>query len=163
MQVLEPSTTVHFPMSMTKEEADARANKLYLVLFEFYPPEDDESDEGETMSWRYCRGTQTAYNFIRETIIERELANTPVNFNNSFIVVESVKRTIAAPLPIYDFMKEMIEKDKVIEDTGFNIDDYTDIGYNDPVGDVNPSELRYGQGDNPEQYTEAETINGGEV
>lgn len=163
MQILEnPSPMSHFPQSMSQEEANDRANKLYLVLFEFYPPEDDESDEEETMTWRYCRGTQTAYNFIRETIIEHETIGTPVNFNNSFIIVESVKRTIASPLSIYDFVKEMVAKDKVIEDTGFNIDDYSNAEYDDPE-DVDPT-ISYGQGDNPEQYTEAEqTIDGGEV
>lgn len=158
MQILESNNPMQrFPDSMTREEAEIRSNKLYLVLIEYLPSDDVDSEQ----SWQYCRGTQTVYDYLKEVIINADDQGTPVNFNNSFIIVEGSPKRVAQPLPIYDFIKTMVEKGKVIDDTGFNVDEFV---YTDEDPDNETKELRYGQGEQPEQYTEvSNTVNGGEV
>ena len=159
MQVRE-LTMSHIPEGMSPSEHERRSRILYLVLISYY--EDDEDEEPRKV-WDYCRGTQTAYDYIADIIKSTDECNKNVDLNNSYILVASPKVTIDNPLPLYNFLRDCIDKKKVVSN-GFDIDEYYDSEYDDyeEVGEEE-HEARYGQGDNPSQYTSQESVDGGEV
>ena len=149
------------PDGMTMSEHDRRNNLLYLVLITYY--EGDDSDEPKK-EWEYCRGTQTAFDYAVEKITENIESDEAVDLENSYILVASPKIHLDNPLPLYNFLKNCVDKKHVVSD-GFNIDEYYDSDDNmEREGDIQTNEIpRYGQGENPVQYTSQDIIDGGEV
>lgn len=146
-----PNVTYHQPDGMTEHEAMMRANKLYLVFLTLIDEHDDEFKD-----WELCMGTQRAYDYAKEMIMDG-----CVDFENSYVLVDSEKENLRRALPIYEFMKNMIERGKVIIDPEFNLEDYYDPELADDDNEYD--EPRYGQGDNPVPYTSMTQLDGGEV
>lgn len=92
---------------------DTEPEKTYLVLL--------EDTEESFRDWQIITGRQEAYDYIKGMIEGQEFGC--IDVEKSMIVVNTL--TIDKAITIYEFMKEMKLKDKVIDYTSFDIDDYT--------------------------------------
>lgn len=149
----------HVPEGISIKEADSGAEKVYLLLLTYDVPEED----GEfNQKWEFVKGRENAYKRIRDEIIESFETNHPLIIDESFIAVDTMKMKITDSKPIHKFMKDVVARGQVIEDTGFNIDDYFSIESVE-ANTPNPEEVRYGQGEQNIPYDQTDAVDGGEV
>jgi hypothetical protein len=97
---------------------DTEPEKLYLILID---GEEVDNEGRRFRDWEIVEGRQAAYDYIK-SILESEYVL--VDVNESKIIVSSEKVKITDGISIYEFMKVMKEKDKVIDYTSFDIEDY---------------------------------------
>ena len=97
-----------------KEEPE----KTYLVLID---GEERDTDGKQYRDWELIEGRQNAYDYIKN-IIESEYVI--VNVMKSKIIVNADKVKVTDGITIYEFMKVMKEKDKIIDYSSFDIEDY---------------------------------------
>lgn len=95
---------------------DTEPDKTYLILL--------EDTEESFRDWQIITGRQDAYDYIKSMVISQEYGC--IDVEKSKIVVNTL--TIDKAISIYEFMKEMKLKDKVIDYTEFDIDDYVTEG-----------------------------------
>lgn len=95
---------------------DEEPKKTYLILIEAR-----DLDDGPYRDWEIVEGRQAAYDYIKNYI---ETDYTEVDIINSKIIVSSEKVKVTDGISIYKFMKSMKEKDKVIDYSSFDIEDY---------------------------------------
>lgn len=97
--------------SMVKE-------KEYLLLLVF--TKDEYEDE---RTFEFITGTTAdVYKFIKN-----QMANdneSCLDIKKSFVIVDSPKVSISKRITVYKFMKNAIITGKVIEESGFNIDEF---------------------------------------
>lgn len=103
---------------------DDSSVKPYLLLLKLTSDVDDE----DVTSWEVHIGRQDTYEHLRR-LIEAE-AIIP---DESFILSGSTPFEEA--ITIYRFMKVMVDKNLVVEETGFDIDDYHFTYPDDNKGD----------------------------
>ena len=104
---------------------DTEPEKIYLILIDGIDKETDE----KYRDWELVEGRQEAYDYIKNML---ESEYVLIDVYKSKIIVNSEKVKITDGLSIYEFMKMMKEKDKVIDYTSFDIEDY--------VGDIEGAE-----------------------
>lgn len=144
------------------QSAAVAATKLYLILYESLPVDDDNEDSSIVKDWEYVRGREAAYNSIKKRL-ESDILS--INLLKSLVIVASYKRTIEEPITIYEFMSKMANEHKVPESVLINIDDYFDEDIYrglDNSKDVNNKPM-CGEGNTNIPYTEQESVCGGEV
>lgn len=95
---------------------DTEPEKVYLILIEGKDPEDKEFRD-----WELKEGRQAAYDYIKNYILSEY---TVIDIHESRIIVSSEKVKVTDGISIYEFMKVMKEKDKVIDYSSFDIEDY---------------------------------------
>ena len=100
--------------------------KTYLILID---GEEADNEGKRFRDWEVITGRQNAYDYIKN-MLENEYVM--IDVDSSKIIVSSDKVKVTDGISIYDFMKSMKEKDKVIDYSSFDIDDY--------VGDVEGAE-----------------------
>lgn len=99
--------------------------KEYLVLMEFEFPEEDRENE---RFFDFITGTtSTVYEYIKGIMYNDN--ESGLDIMHSYVIVDSAKVTISKRITIYKFMKNAIVTGKVIDESGFNIDEYY---YEDP-------------------------------
>ena len=96
---------------------DEEPEKVYLILIDGV---DTESGQ-KCRDWEIVEGRQAAYDYIKG-ILESDYIE--VDVIESRIIVSSEKVKVTDGVSIYKFMKGMKEKDKVIDYTSFDIEDY---------------------------------------
>ena len=96
---------------------DEEPDKIYLVLLDGV----DKDETTKFRDWEFIEGRQKAYDYIK-SMIESEYLN--IDILESKIIVNSEKVKIDDGISIYEFMKTMKEKDKIIDYTSFDIEDY---------------------------------------
>lgn len=91
--------------------------KLYLLLLYINNESDNTENEKD-----YCfiRGRQEVFDFI----VQNLHAEYNIDCMKSLIYVDSPRVKISTRTSIYKFMKDMINTNKVINTTGFDIEDY---------------------------------------
>lgn len=97
--------------------------KLYLVLLKGENKNDDRLDFKD---FQWIVGRQKVYEYLRDLIRYEE--DALIDIHASSIISETV--TINDYISVYEFMKTF--KDIVIDDTGFDIEEYNiegDIGF----------------------------------
>ena len=104
------------PFEILAEGAADPTRKLYLVLLYIGSDSDNEED---TKDFFFVKGRQAVFNAIKDA-----LENYNVDAMRSLIFVDSPKVTISTKTTVYQFMKDMINTNKVINDTNFDINDY---------------------------------------
>lgn len=117
---------------VTKFDPDVK-QKMYLILWE------RTVDNGENEhDWQFFNGTtQSLYSYIRDQIILGEEEHCyPIDVMKSRLLVDSPKIPLSKHVSIYLFMKDMIIKEKVTEDSNFDIENY----YYDEEEDLNGQE-----------------------
>ena len=97
---------------------DTEPEKLYLILID---GEEVDNEGRRFRDWEIVEGRQAAYDYIKN-ILQSDYVS--VDVNESKIIVSSEKVKITDGISIYEFMKVMKEKDKVIDYTSFDIEDY---------------------------------------
>ena len=100
--------------------------KTYLILID---GEELDNEGRRFRDWEIITGRQATYDWIKN-MLENEYVM--IDVDKSKIIVSSEKVKVTDGISIYDFMKAMKQKDKVIDYTSFDIDDY--------VGDVEGAE-----------------------
>lgn len=140
--------------------AAVAATKLYLILYESFPT-DDNDDSSIVKDWEYVRGREAAYTSIKSRLEDDILS---IHLLKSLVIVASYKRTIEEPITVYEFMRKMANEHKVPENVLINIDDYIDTDdYPELYGEVTNSTPMCGEGNTNVPYTEQESVCGGEV
>ena len=94
---------------------DTEPDKIYLVLI------DGESECQKFRDWEILEGRQKAYDYIMN-LLKSNYAE--IDIHESRIIVSSEKVKVTDGISIYEFMKVMKEKDKVIDYSSFDIEDY---------------------------------------
>lgn len=152
------SPMYHVPEGVSVKEADSGAAKIYLLLLTY---DVSEEDGDFNQRWEFVKGREAAYNRIKEEIIYSfEKTNHPLIIDESFIAVDTMKSKITDSKPIHKFMKDVITRGQVVDNSGFNIDDYFSLESTDTS---DPEEVRYGQGEQNIPYDQANAVDGGEV
>ena len=104
---------------VTIDETAAK-KKLYLLLYVLVSAEDNVED---SYQYEFFKGTSfDAYEKIRNMMGDNNEIGLDVV--RSRILVDSPKIRISTKCSIYSFMKNLITTGKVIDDSGFNIDDF---------------------------------------
>ena len=93
-------------------------SKPYLLLLSVYPVNGEEQNSRD---WTVSIGRQDTYEYLRNMIV-----SGAIDPNDSFIL--SGPQPIEDALTVFRFMKIMIDQDKIVEVTGFDINDYS-AGY----------------------------------
>lgn len=92
--------------------------KLYLLLLVF--SHDEYEDE---RTFEFIEGTSAeVYNYIKMLLEDDN--DLKLDLKKSTILVDSPRVTISKRINLYKFMKNVIVTGKVIDDSGFNIDDF---------------------------------------
>lgn len=113
---LQKMITIDETMVQTKE---------YLLLTEFVLS--DENAENER-NFEFITGTTAdIYNHIKNMMFDENVAG--LDIMHSYVIVDSPKVSISKRITIYKFMKNAIVTGKVIDDSGFDIEEYY---YDDP-------------------------------
>lgn len=100
-------------------------NKEYLLLTEFVLSDDNAENE---RNFEFITGTTAdIYNHIKNMMFDGNVAG--LDIMHSYIIVDSPKVSISKRITIYKFMKNAIVTGKVIDESGFDIEDYF---YEDP-------------------------------
>ena len=103
---------------------DSEPEKTYLILLDGNEPVYGHDDVAKPFrDWQMKEGRQAAYDYIKDMI---ESEYVIINVHTSRIIVSSEKVKVTDGISIYEFMKAMKEKDKVIDYTSFDIEDYAD-------------------------------------
>ena len=98
---------------------DTEPEKIYLILIEGK----SQDEEIEFRDWELKEGRQNAYDYIKDYIMSEYVE---IDIHKSRIIVSSEKVKVTDGISIYEFMKAMKDKDKVIDYTSFDIEDYND-------------------------------------
>lgn len=101
--------------------------KVYMIVMKAY---DWNDPYNEANDWHVKVGRQPTYEFLRSLIVNEE-----IDPNRSFIIggelteaTETNRESIefnSPPITVFRFMKVMAETEKVIETTGFDINEYS--------------------------------------
>lgn len=103
---------------------DTEPEKTYLILLDGEEPVYGHDDIAKPFrDWQMKEGRQAAYDYIKDMIKNEYVV---INVHTSRIIVSSEKVKVTDGISIYEFMKAMKEKDKVIDYTSFDIEDYVD-------------------------------------
>lgn len=96
------------------------STKTYLILW--------ERDGGDNESERYWEffdaNTQALYNYLRDEILSSERCTNRVDVMKSRLLVDSDKIRLSQHISMYVFMKDVLVKGKVTDDTSFDIENY---------------------------------------
>ena len=106
---------------------DTEPEKLYLILIE---GTENDNEGKDFRDWEIVEGRQDAYDYIKN-YLESEFVS--IDVYKSKIIVSSEKVKVTDGITIYEFMKVMKEKEKVIDYSSFDIDEY--IGESVEEGD----------------------------
>lgn len=151
------SPMYHVPEGVNVQDAVSGAEKVYLLLLTFDVPEED----GEfNQKWEFVKGREAAYNRIKELILDFYETYHPLIIGESYIAVDTMKAKITDSKPIYKFMKDVIERGQIVDESGFDIDDYFSMESTDTS---DSEEVRYGQGEQNIPYDQTNAVDGGEV
>ena len=101
--------------------------KLYLVLLQ---GEFKDNENAEYRDFEWVVGRQRLYEYLRDLILNEE--DVLIDIHKTVVISESV--TINDYISIYEFMKTF--KDIVVDETGFDIEEYNIEG----VSDFEPEE-----------------------
>ena len=101
--------------------------KLYLVLLQ---GEFKDNENAEYRDFEWVVGRQRLYEYLRDLILNEE--DVLIDIHNTVVISESV--TINDYISMYEFMKTF--KDIVVDETGFDIEEYNIEG----VSDFEPEE-----------------------
>jgi hypothetical protein len=97
---------------------ETEPEKTYLILIEG----EEISNGGEPYrDWQIITGRQDAYDYIKN-YLESDFVS--IDVYKSKIIVSSEKVKVTDGITIYEFMKVMKEKEKVIDYSSFDIDEY---------------------------------------
>ena len=91
-----------------RKELTPADEREYLLLLSYY-------DEKMENTYQGCVGRQNVFDFIKSIIEE-------IDIERSLILAETVQLKDA--INIYDFMKDCILNQTVVNDDGFDIEDY---------------------------------------
>lgn len=98
--------------------------KEYLLLLEFILNDDQENER----NFEFIRGTTAnVYEYIKNILFDNNVAG--LDIMHSYVIVDSPKVSISKRITIHKFMKNALVTGKVIDESGFNIDEYY---YEDP-------------------------------
>lgn len=97
---------------------DEEPEKTYLILLDGL---DVNAACQRFRDWEIVEGRQAAYDYIKQFL---ESGYLEIDVIESKIIVSSEKVKVTDGISIYKFMKNMKEKDKVIDYTSFDIEDY---------------------------------------
>lgn len=95
---------------------DDSVTKSYLLLLKNYDDDEEERD------WQIVTGRQDAYEYLRR-LIEAE-AIIP---DESYVL--SGTTPFEEAITVYRFMRVMLDRNLVVEETGFDIEDYHSESY----------------------------------
>lgn len=101
--------------------------KLYLVLLQ---GEFKDNENAEYRDFEWVVGRQRLYEYLRDLILNEE--DVLIDIHKTVVISESV--TINDYISMYEFMKTF--KDIVVDETGFDIEEYNIEG----VSDFEPEE-----------------------
>lgn len=111
--------TLISPFEIVPEGEQLDNEKLYLVLL--YIEHDEDNVETEKV-FRFIKGRQDTYDYLRELLESGE----NVNILKSRVLVDSPKISISHKCSVFVFMRDMKEKHKVFDTSTFSIYDYKD-------------------------------------
>lgn len=97
---------------------DTEPEKLYLILIE---GSENDNEGKDFRDWEIVEGRQAAYDYIKN-YLESDFVS--IDVYKSKIIVSSEKVKVTDGITIYEFMKVMKEKEKVIDYSSFDIDEY---------------------------------------
>ncbi len=97
---------------------DTEKEKTYLILMDGVNTDDNET---RFRDWEFKVGRQEAYDYIKSLIQSDYVL---IDIHKSKIIVDSENVKISQGISIYRFMRDMKEKDKVIDYSSFDIEDY---------------------------------------
>ena len=103
---------------------DTEPEKTYLILLDGY----EEVNAGDNIAkpfrdWQMKEGRQAAYDYIKDMVKSEYVI---IDVHKSRIIVSSEIVKVTDGISIYEFMKIMKDKEKVIDYTSFDIEDYAD-------------------------------------
>lgn len=110
---------------------DEEPEKVYLILLdgiETYSDDLHAEIEKDYRDWEIIEGRQKAYDYIKNML---ETEYVTINVMTSKIIVSSEKVKVTDGISIYEFMKTMKEKDKIVDYTSFDIEDYVSHEFDD--------------------------------
>lgn len=108
------------PIKPVTVDENAAKKKLYLLLYVLVSDEDNVED---LYQYEFFKGTSyDVYEKIKNVMGDNNEVGLDVM--KSRILVDSPKIRISTKCSIYSFMKNAITTGKVIDDSGFNIDEY---------------------------------------
>lgn len=99
---------------------DTEPEKTYLILIDG-EEKDEELGNKPFRDWEFKEGRQKAYDYIKD-MLEGDFVL--IDVYKSKVIVGSEKIKITDGISIYEFMKVMKEKDKVVDYSSFDIEDY---------------------------------------
>lgn len=103
----------------TKFDPDT-PTKLYLILWE-RACDDKESER----YWEFFNSTtQALYNYLRDEILASDKEPNKIDVMKSRLIVDSNKIKLSQHISVYLFMKDVLVKGKVTNDTDFDIENY---------------------------------------
>lgn len=98
--------------------------KEYLLLLEFVLGDNEENER----NYEFITGTtEKVYDYIKGMMFDDNIAGLDVM--HSYVIVDSPKVSISKRITIYKFMKNAIVTGRVIDESGFDIEEYY---YEDP-------------------------------
>lgn len=105
---------------------DTGKDKKYLILFAAYV---DNSYDIQFKEWEYATGRQKAYDLINEYFhgFSSNEYNQSITFDafKSRIIVQSSSGVVPIDgISVYKFIKTMVERDLVIPDSAFDIEEW---------------------------------------
>lgn len=106
---------------------DTEPEKTYLILID---GAETDNEEVRYRDWEIKLGRQAAYDYIKD-LLESRYAT--IDVIESKIIVSSENVKVTDGVSIYVFMKEMKDKDKVIDYSSFDIEEYL-------IGDIEGAE-----------------------
>ena len=113
---------ISFISDEEKKKIEASKKKYLILLWG-----EEESTGVEYNIWKYATGRQNAYDFIRDTLCDLDIADSNITFNafKSRIIVESDSGKIKLTgISVYRFMKQMKLEHLVEDDSDFDIEEW---------------------------------------
>lgn len=104
------------PFEILAEGAADPTQKMYLVLLYINSNDDNVEDSKDFF---FIRGRQDVFDALKDA-----LENYNADAMRSLIFVDSPKVTISTRTSVYKFMKDMIDTNRVLNDSDFDIQDY---------------------------------------
>lgn len=101
---------------------------LYLILLEF---SSTSGDEENWRDWKFVTGRQAAYDYIKNILLDEDerISESLLDVDKSLIYADNPyvtdsKLKLSNGINVYKFMKDCYVLQKVVEEDGFDIEDY---------------------------------------
>lgn len=104
---------------------------LYLLLLKYVSSKDNEEDVNE---WKFVHGRQEVYGYIKNILVNEEENGKDsmiLNIDESLIYADNPdipddknKLRLSNGINIYKFMKDCVIRNKVVDDSGFDIEEF---------------------------------------